>query len=116
MKITLYVQDVCCHVNKRVYFIQHIRPQQLTISDSMSKSIAAALNWSGNELIKGVLAQNRLSAQCWADGINMCLNAVRTFKRPSAGVSVCIQQVCLVFLWNDRNVNKKSENFEKIKP
>ena len=51
-------------------------------------SIAAALNCCGNGLIRGVTPQPRMSAQRWADGINMWPNVVGTFKRPSAGVLV----------------------------
>ena len=40
--------------------------------------------WGGG----GGPLQHRLSAQRWADGINMWPNAVGTFKRPLAGAYV----------------------------
>ena len=52
----------------------------------MVTSIAAAINWSVNALIRAVPPHHRLSAQRWADGINMWPIAVETFKRPLADV------------------------------
>ena len=81
----LYIQDVFCHV-KKLAITDHLRRHDQ--SNHIATLIAAALNCSGNGLIRGVPPQHRLSAQRWADGMNMWPNVVRTFKRPLPGVYV----------------------------
>ena len=51
-------------------------------SNHLAASIAAALNWSGNAMIEGVLLQHRWSAQRWADGISLLPNVVLAFNHP----------------------------------
>ena len=120
-------QDVYCHVNKLVYIIQHIRPHETTNTDRsrrhdqsnhMVTSIPAALNWSGNAMIgRGAPPQHRLSAQRWADQINIakcCRNI-----QPSISRSLGIQTIYLGFPRIQRNVDKqyfkKSKNSERNK-
>ena len=95
----LYYQDVYCHVNK------HSIPQWTANTEDLRRhdqsnhivtSIAAALNFCGNGLIRGVPPQHRMFAQRWADAINMWSNAVGTFKRPLAGVQVYTN--CLIWV------------------
>ena len=47
-----------------------------------------------------------MSAQRWADAINMWPNAVETFKRPLAGALV-YKKVCLGYSRIHKSVNKK---------
>ena len=49
----------------------------------------------------GVPLQHRLSAQRWADGINMWINSMLTFNHPLG-----VQIVCLGYLWILRIVDK----------
>ena len=59
----------------------------------IATSIATALNWSGNAMIGGGgrgSPWHRLSAQRWADGINLCPNAVLAFNHPSGEKTVCL--------------------------
>ena len=62
-------------------------------SNHLVASIAAALNWSGNAMIRrggGGPPQHRCSAQHWANGINLWPNAVLAISHPLGQYTVCL--------------------------
>ena len=92
-RLVLSCKQVCLqHTTIWTANTDHLRPHDQ--SNHIVSSIAVALNYCGKRLIRGVPPQHRMSAQRWADGINMWPNAVGTFKRFLAGV-----QVYKKFVW-----------------
>ena len=65
--------------------------------------------WGGG----GGPLQHRLSAQRWADGINVWPNAVGTFKRPLAGVWVYKKFVWVIIEMLIKNILKNLKTLKK---
>ena len=74
------------------HFIPQITTDLLSGSRATSKLILVDLNWHVKSVGWGIPLQRRLSAQCWANNINMWPNDVVTFNRP-----LCVEIVCLGF-------------------
>ena len=83
--------------------IQKITPQIAALSDRgiQGTSKDNDVKWCVKVRDWAIPMQHQLSAQCWADGINMWLTDVLTFNH-----TLGIQIARLGYLWIIRNVDK----------